>query len=908
MKLSRFQRTSVTALLFLIFLHCLASQVTSLDTLRQGDELNSPSRLVSANRVFTLGFYTPETTNNSYVAIWYTDSSYYPVWIGNREKPVFWNSTPVLAIDSTGKLIITHGGGESIELYAGESSKNVSATLLDTGNFVAREVTPNGSACEVLWQSFDHPTDTLLPGMKLGVNHRTGRNWALSSWFGENNPAPGAFTLEWDPSVGSLLIRRRGVVYWRSGGLKDYYDDFGDFRVKVFEHADFVPDSFNWNYNFSSAKNGDEEYFTYTLINDVWTPDDRKVISGWRLDYKGDIYDNRDQPDSNRPGISFGIGLADVVILRSFVNNFVPYLIGKREEELHELLTLDGYTETYELENGGGKNHDLRLFSYASIQSATNNFSAKTKLGEGGFGPVYKGKTPEGQDIAVKLLSRQSGQGLLEFKTELILISKLQHVNLVKLLGFCVHGDDKMIIYDYMPNKSLDFFLFSPSDREPLNWQQRFNIIEGIAQGLLYLHKYSRLKIIHRDLKPSNILLDKDMNPKISDFGLARIFKQNMNEANTNRRVGTYGYMAPEYAMQGIFSVKSDVYSFGVLVLEIVSGRKNNSFHQMEGPLNLVEYVWELWRNDCAIEFMDPTLKTSCIIDQLQRCIHIGLLCVENHAVDRPSVEDVISMLKNETTNLPMPKNPAFITRNAVLEEDLLYDCVTGFYSSAAFTFVNKCEFTVWPGIFSNRGTLPTSGFALETGGSKIINASSYWGGRLWGRTNCGNDSSGKFSCITGDCGTGKLECDGGRTVPTVTLAEFQLDSLPSTDFYDVSLVFGYNLPILVTPKGGSGSSCVETGCVADVNGACPSELRVTSVGGEGVACKSACQAFLEDQYCCRGANNSADTCKPTQYSQVFKSACPQAFSYAYDDTNTTFSCSGAADYTITFCPFSNAR
>ncbi|KAL0393732.1 UNVERIFIED_CONTAM: G-type lectin S-receptor-like serine/threonine-protein kinase [Sesamum latifolium] len=783
MMLSLSQRTSVTALLFLIFLHCLASQVTSLDTLSQGDKLNSSSRLVSANRVFTLGFYTPENTNNIYVAIWYTDRSYYPVWIGNRKKPVFTNSTPVLAIDSTGKLIITHGGGQSIELYAGESNKNVSATLLDTGNFVAREVSPNRSAGEVLWQSFDHPTDTLLPGMKLGVNHRTGRNWALSSWFGESNPAPGAFTLEWDPSVGSLLIRRRGVVYWTSGGLKD------DFTVKKFENGDFVPDPANWNYNFSSAKNGDEEYFTYSLINDpVFTPDDRKVISGWRLDYNGDIFDN------DRPGIvlasscygykakgsaaSKGCALwkqpkcrnnHETFVLRSgdfrpvngqivravydsnsslslsdcreicwddcecFAYNdygtagcmywrgknlefeqsldgsavkkyvltassskgrkkhiliiaVIPSTIillivgialfvmrkirqGKREEELHELLKLDGYTDTYELENGGGKNHDLRLFTYASIQSATNNFSANSKLGEGGFGPVYKGKTPEGQDIAVKLLSRQSGQGLLEFKTELILISKLQHVNLVKLLGFCVHGDEKMIIYDYMPNKSLDFFLFSPSGREPLNWQQRFNIIEGIAQGLLYLHKYSRLKIIHRDLKPSNILLDKDMNPKISDFGLARIFKQNTNEANTNRRVGTYGYMAPEYAMQGIFSVKSDVYSFGVLVLEIVSGRKNNSFHQIEGPLNLVEYAWELWRNECAIELMDPLLNTSCIMDQLQRCIHIGLLCVENHAVDRPSIEDAISMLKNETTNLPMPKNPAFITRNAVLEE-----------------------------------------------------------------------------------------------------------------------------------------------------------------------------------------------------------------------------------------------
>ncbi|KAL0312389.1 UNVERIFIED_CONTAM: G-type lectin S-receptor-like serine/threonine-protein kinase [Sesamum radiatum] len=783
MMLSQSQRTSVTALLFLIFLLCLASQVTSLHTLKQGDKLNSSSELVSANRVFTLGFYI--NTNNSYVAVWYTDSSYYPVWIGNREKPVFTNSTPVLAIDSTGKLIITHGGGQSIELYAGESSKNVSATLLDTGNFVVREMSANGSAGEVLWQSFDHPTDTLLPGMKLGANHRTGRNWALSSWFGESNPAPGAFTLEWDPSVGSLLIRRRGVVYWTSGGLKDYYDDWGNFSVKKFENGDFAPDPANWNYNFSSAKNGDEEYFTYSLINDVWTPDERKVISGWRLDYNGDIYDNRDQPDSNRPGVSFGIGLASscygykakgsavskgrsagmtvnvlpivmimeravvcigeaknlefeqsldgsrnkkyvltassskgrkkltliitvvvstTVLLIAGIALFVMRKIrqgmkknvkiilivvsavvlvilamalcimrkfkqGKREEKLHELLTLEGYTDTYELDGDGAKNHDLRRFTYASIVSATSNFSSDHKLGQGGFGPVYKGKTQEDQDIAVKILSRQSGQGLLEFKTELILISKLQHVNLVKLLGFCIHGDDKMLIYDYMPNKSLDFFLFSPSTREQLDWQQRFNIIEGTAQGLLYLHKHSRLKIIHRDLKPSNILLDENMKPKISDFGLARIFKQNIDEANTNRRVGTYGYMAPEYAMQGIFSVKSDVYSFGVLVLEIVSGRRNNSFHQIEGPLNLVEYAWELWRKDSAMELMDPSLRASCVTNQVQRCIHIGLLCVENHAVDRPTIEDVIYMLKNEMSNLPIPNNPAFITRNSILEK-----------------------------------------------------------------------------------------------------------------------------------------------------------------------------------------------------------------------------------------------
>ncbi|KAL3635785.1 hypothetical protein CASFOL_020332 [Castilleja foliolosa] len=339
---------------------------------------------------------------------------------------------------------------------------------------------------------------------------------------------------------------------------------------------------------------------------------------------------------------------------------------GKREATLNELLRLEGYTEE---DGGGSKSNDLRLFTYSSIQSATHNFSSKYKLGQGGFGPVYKGKTSEGQDVAVKLLSRQSGQGLLEFKTELMLISKLQHVNLVKLIGFCVHRGDKMIIYDYMPNKSLDFFLFSSSMKEQLDWQKRFNIIEGIAQGLLYLHKYSRLKIIHRDLKPSNILLDQNMNPKISDFGLARIFKQDISEDNTKRRVGTFGYMAPEYAMQGIFSVKSDVYSFGVLILEIVSGRKNNSFHEIEGPLSLMEYAWELWRKGYVLELMDSTLRDSCVVDQLQRCIHIGLLCVENHVSDRPTIEDVILMLKNEMTNWPMPESPAFITRYNVIKE-----------------------------------------------------------------------------------------------------------------------------------------------------------------------------------------------------------------------------------------------
>nr|GMC56022.1 G-type lectin S-receptor-like serine/threonine-protein kinase CES101 [Ipomoea batatas] len=183
--------------------------------------------------------------------------------------------------------------------------------------------------------------------------------------------------------------------------------------------------------------------------------------------------------------------------------------------------------------------HELQVFSFKSIAMATNNFSNASMLGKGGFGPVYKGTLPDGQEVAIKRLAKSSGQGLLEFKNEILLIARLQHTNLVRLLGCCIEGDEKILIYEYMPNKSLDSFLFDPDRKELLRWGNRLNIVEGIAQGLLYLHKYSRLTVIHRDLKSSNILLDENMNPKISDFGMARIFGRQDIEANTKRIVGT---------------------------------------------------------------------------------------------------------------------------------------------------------------------------------------------------------------------------------------------------------------------------------------------------------------------------------------------------------------------------------
>ncbi|XP_059658866.1 receptor-like serine/threonine-protein kinase SD1-8 [Cornus florida] len=318
------------------------------------------------------------------------------------------------------------------------------------------------------------------------------------------------------------------------------------------------------------------------------------------------------------------------------------------------------------LERNGKKDVELPFFSFASVSAATGNFSATNKLGEGGFGPVHKGKLLRGQEIAVKRLSGRSRQGFLEFKNEAVLIAKLQHRNLVRLLGCCIEQDENILIYEYMHNKSLDFFLFDPNRQGILDWTTRIRIIEGIAQGLLYLHQYSRLRIIHRDLKASNILLDSEMNPKISDFGMARIFCGNDSQANTNRIVGTYGYMSPEYAMEGLFSIKSDVFSFGVLLLEIVSGKKNIGFYH-SSSFHLLGYTWELWNAGRGMELLDPILGSPSSTSTLLKYINIGLLCVQGNPNDRPTMSDVVSMLGNEYASLPIPKEPTFSTCRLVV-------------------------------------------------------------------------------------------------------------------------------------------------------------------------------------------------------------------------------------------------
>ncbi|XP_021749302.1 putative receptor-like protein kinase At4g00960 [Chenopodium quinoa] len=315
------------------------------------------------------------------------------------------------------------------------------------------------------------------------------------------------------------------------------------------------------------------------------------------------------------------------------------------------------------------------MYELKTLEAATNNFSENQILGKGGFGSVYKGTLANGQEIAVKRLSKISGQGVEEFKNEVVLIANLQHRNLVKLLGFCLAGEEMLLIYEFVPNKSLNYFLFDAQKQGELKWSTRYDIIKGIARGLLYLHEDSRPRIIHRDLKSGNILLDAYMNPKIADFGLARMFKVEQTMDDTSRVVGTYGYMAPEYAMHGRFSVKSDVYSFGVVVLEIVSGKKISAKFHPSGVGDLLSNAWRSLTEEKPLEYLDPTLHNSYSSDEVLRCIHLGLLCVQENANYRPTMSSVVLTLSTDSTTtgtLPTPQFPRTFDNSSSTESSFM--------------------------------------------------------------------------------------------------------------------------------------------------------------------------------------------------------------------------------------------
>uniref|UniRef100_A0A0C9RPD1 TSA: Wollemia nobilis Ref_Wollemi_Transcript_5712_1424 transcribed RNA sequence n=1 Tax=Wollemia nobilis TaxID=56998 RepID=A0A0C9RPD1_9CONI len=327
----------------------------------------------------------------------------------------------------------------------------------------------------------------------------------------------------------------------------------------------------------------------------------------------------------------------------------LPLLLRWKEDEDHHENHLLAILKSEEL-----------TFSFNTLRRVTGDFCNENKLGEGGFGSVYKGKALDGRTLAIKRLAINSRQDESSFYNEVSTLRNIQHRNLVRLLGCCAQGKERLLVYEYLPNKSLDHILFDPEKRKFLDWPKRYSIIQGIARGLVYLHEDSQLRIIHRDLKISNILLDDKFSPKIADFGLAKFFPDDQTHVST-KIAGTLGYMAPEYLVEGQLSEKADIFSFGVLVLEIIAGRKVIDLSLRSSSRdNLLELAWRLHKKRGIVSIIDPALGDSFPKEEVMRCIRIALLCTQSEHL-RPPMSYVVVMLASSAETIPDPTIPAFI-------------------------------------------------------------------------------------------------------------------------------------------------------------------------------------------------------------------------------------------------------
>ncbi|KAK8612574.1 hypothetical protein V6N13_092686 [Hibiscus sabdariffa] len=678
---------------------------------------NNDEVMVSGGKTFALGFFSPGSSTNRYVGIWYHQIPEKTiVWVANRDKPIK-DKSGILSIDTRGNLALFQRN-QTLPVWSTNMSTTGTgdssiATILDSGNLVLLQ---NDARRTVLWQSFDHPTNTWLSLQSLGLNVRTGLNLVFTSWKSPDDPGVGEYSFEMNPAgFPQIFLYKGSAPLWRSGtwtghswsGIPEmtknilfndsfvYTDDELTFSSNV-RNASFISRTvtnetgilqrLTWNNEeqswivFSSTQKESCDFYGYCGPNGYCNPDlsgrfectcfpgfEPKSPEAWTIrDATGGCLRKRGislcgngegfakfkhvkVPDTSAAHVDMTMGLkqckdkclrnctcmayasayseigrgtgcltwhGDLLDARAYTNTgqdlyirvdknelaryrkksllqkkgmlafvivssavvflilvaFFYCLVRRRRsaartrnsKHMFSFTTFEGSLGEKEIDESR-RNGDLPFFHLSTIAVATNNFSSDNKLGQGGFGPVYKGVLLNGKEIAVKRLSKHSGQGVQEFKNEIVLIAKLQHRNLVRMLGCCVEGEEKMLIYEFLPNRSLDSIIFDESKRSLLDWKKH--------------------------------------------FGLARIFGGDETEGDTKRVVGTYGYMSPEYAMHGHFSMKSDVYSFGVLLLEIITGKKNSCYFPDSPSLNLVGHVWELWKEGKAIVVADSELE-----------------------------------------------------------------------------------------------------------------------------------------------------------------------------------------------------------------------------------------------------------------------------------------------------------
>ncbi|XP_050223159.1 cysteine-rich receptor-like protein kinase 42 isoform X2 [Mercurialis annua] len=394
----------------------------------------------------------------------------------------------------------------------------------------------------------------------------------------------------------------------------------------------------------------------------------RAMNAGCYLRYSTDKFYNDGQED-------LGIDHAAAVVMLSLFAAYATYarlLKNKQERESFEKVSISF-------------NKTSSNFKYETLEKATDYFNVSRKLGQGGAGSVYIGYLQNRQTVAVKRLIFNTRQWVDEFFNEVNLINGIQHKNLVKLLGCSIEGPESLLVYEYVPNRSLDQFIFGRNKSRPLTWQKRFNIIVGTAEGLAYLHGGSQERIIHRDIKCSNVLLDENFNPKIADFGLVRCFGADKSHLSTGI-AGTIGYMAPEYLVRGQLTEKADVYSFGVLVLEIVMGKRCNAF--IEDSKSLLQTVWQLYKSNRLVEATDPSLNNDFLAQDVTRVLQIGLLCTQASVSLRPSMAEVVMMLTNGAYEIAEPNQPPFMNATVLDPESSRRSYSTNSFVSNAPTKV----------------------------------------------------------------------------------------------------------------------------------------------------------------------------------------------------------------------------
>ncbi|CAH8277574.1 unnamed protein product [Arabidopsis lyrata] len=761
-------------------------------------DISIQNKISSPKSILELGFFKPAPSSSVgdrwYLGMWYRKLPNEVVWVANRDNPL---SKPIgtLKIFNNNLHLFDHTSNSvwSTQVTGQSLKSDLTAELLDNGNLVLRYSNENETS-GFLWQSFDFPTDTLLPNMKVGWDKNSGLNRILQSWKGINDPSTGDYTYKVEiREPPESYIRKKGKPTVRSGPWNSMSDAdthgklrYGTYDLTVRDEEisysfTISNDSFfsilrldhNGVLNRSTwiPTSGELKWIGYLLpddpcyeynkcgpngLCDINTSPICNCIKGFQAKHQ-EAWELRDTEEgcvrktqSKCNGDQFlklqTMKLPDTVV------SIVDMKLGLKECKKKCLATCNctAYANA-NMENGGsgcviwvGELLDLRKYKNAgqdlyvrlrmeaidigdegknntkiifiivgvvillllsfiimvcvwkrkkrpptkaitapigelhceemtleTVVVATQGFSDSNKIGQGGFGIVYKGRLLGGQEIAVKRLLKMSTQGIDEFKNELSLNASVQHVNLVQLLGYCFEGGEMILIYEYLENSSLDKFIFDKSQSSKLTWEKRVQIINGISRGLLYLHQDSRRPMVHRDLKPSNILLDQDMIPKISDFGMSKLFDKRTTAANTTKIVGTFGYMSPEYAEDGTYSTKSDVFSFGVVLLEIIFGVKNRDFYiYSENEESLLTYIWRNWKEGKGLDSIDQVILDSSTFQphQVKRCIQIGLLCVQERAEDRPTMLLVSVMFASDTMEIDPPGPPGYLVRRSHLE------------------------------------------------------------------------------------------------------------------------------------------------------------------------------------------------------------------------------------------------